>query len=182
MSSTNAVPFSKWYVHFTLGPTGDRAVPGVYPFDLSQQMIDTLSSLKVRPAGFPWSSAGLVSEALAKVPVEVWSRRRVDTRVERAMAFMHANLNRKLTSEDVSRTAGVSVRNLSHLFAKQVQTSPMRALLDFRLDKACRQLRHTEDAIEQIAEDCGFPNRYYLSRMLKQHRGTSPAVYRKGSL
>ena len=58
----------------------------------------------------------------------------------------------------------------------------MRVLLDFRLDQACRRLRHTNESIEQIAEDCGFPNRYYFSRMLKQHRAISPAAYRKAAL
>ena len=88
----------------------------------------------------------------------------------------------KTSMEDVARAAGVSVRNLNHLFNQQVQMPPMRVLLDYRLDQACRLLRHSEESIEQIAEDCGFPNRYYFSRMLKQHRGTSPAAYRKGQV
>jgi transcriptional regulator GlxA family with amidase domain len=82
----------------------------------------------------------------------------------------------------VAQAAGVSVRNLSHLFKQHLQMPPMRVLLDFRLDKACRLLRHSEDSIEQIASETGFPNRYYFSRMLKQHRGASPAAYRQGQV
>lgn len=183
LHSTNPVPFSKWYVHFTLGPAGDRASPGVFPVSLTARMKAVLDQLKNDPAGpFPWVSAGLVAEALEQLPTGVWTDRRLDPRVERAMDFMHANLNRKLTSEDVARAAGLSVRNLNHLFNQQVQMPPMRVLLDYRLDQACRLLRHSEDSIEQIADDCGFPNRYYFSRMLKQHRGTSPAAYRKGQV
>jgi AraC-like DNA-binding protein len=54
----------------------------------------------------------------------------------------------------------------------------MRVLLDYRLDEACRLLRHTQDSIESIAEACGLVNRQYLSRMMRQHRNTSPAAYR----
>ena len=69
-----------------------------------------------------------------------------------------------------------------NLFQQHVKKSQMRVLLDFRLDKACRLLRHDDASIELIAEDCGFPNRYYFSRMLKQLRGTSPAAYRRAEV
>ena len=74
------------------------------------------------------------------------------------------------------------MRNLNHLFREETEFTPMRALLEFRLDKACRLLRHNSDSIEQIASDAGFPNRYYFSRMLREHRGVSPAAYRRGQL
>ena len=90
---------------------------------------------------------------------------------------MRASVDRLL-----EKFAGLSVRSLNHLFRQQIETTPMRALLDFRLDKACRLLRHNNDSIEQIATEAGFPNRYYFSRMLKQHRGTSPAAYRQGEV
>jgi len=179
ISSNNAVPFSKWYVHFTLGPGGDRATPGVFPVQITSSMHATVENLPALvKSPFPWSTAALVAESLQQLPDKVWTGRRVDLRVERAMEFMHANLARKLSADDVARAAGMSPRNLNHLFQQHLEMSPMRVLLDFRLDKACRLLRHDSASIEQIAEDCGFPNRYYFSRMIKQHRGTSPAAYR----
>ncbi len=180
ISSTNPEFFSKWYVHFSLGQSGDRASPGVFPVNLTEQMqgvVDRLEGTKNAP--FPWIAATLVAEALQQLPDEVWTKRQLDSRVERAMEFMHLNLTRKLTAEHVARAAGLSVRNLNHQFQQHVSMSPMRVLLDFRLDKACGLLRHSDDSIDQIAEDCGFPNRYYFSRMLKQHRGVSPAAYRR---
>ncbi len=183
INSGNLGPFSKWYAHFTLGPGGDRATPGVFPVQVTANMqatIETLADLTGAP--FPWIAAALVAEALQQLPAKVWTGRKVDPRVERAMDFMHASLARKLSVEDVARAAGMSPRNLNHLFQQDLEMSPMRVLLDFRLDKACRLLRHDDASIEQIAEDCGFPNRYYFSRMLKQHRGTSPAAYRRSEV
>ncbi len=183
INTSNSVPFSKWYVHFTLGPSGDRATPGVFPVELTASMQATLKQLPhLTAAPFPWSTTSLVADALQQLPDEVWTQRQVDGRVEKAMDFMHINLTRKLTVDDVARAAGMSPRNLNHLFQQHLEMSPMRVLLDFRLDKACRLLRHDDASIEQIAEDCGFPNRYYFSRMLKQHRGTSPAAYRRSEV
>jgi AraC-like DNA-binding protein len=181
--SSNPQPFSKWYVHFTLGASGDRATPGVFPVKLTPAMQSTLKTLpNLCDVPFPWATAGLVAEALQQLPSDIWTRRQVDLRVEKAMDFMHANLARKLSVDDVARAAGMSARNLNHLFQQHLEMSPMRVLLDFRLDKSCRLLRHGDASIEQIAEDCGFPNRYYFSRMLKQHRGTSPAAYRRAEV
>ena len=122
LHSWNPEPFSKWYVHFTLGPMGDRATPGIFPLDLTDQMAAALARLGEPPlaAPFPWASAGLVSDALCQLSPEVWTDRQLDARVERAMDFMHANLNRKLTNADVARAACLSVRNLNHLFNQHV--------------------------------------------------------------
>lgn len=183
-SSNNPEPFSKWYIHFVLGRSNGAAVPGVYRQSVTpalQSMIDALEKHRVSTPCL-WQPASLVIQALSRLPSEAWSNQRLDHRVEKAIEFLHSNLSKKVTADDAARAAGVSVRNLNHLFRSQLRLSPMSVLLDYRLDKACRLLRHTDFSIEHIAEDCGFPNRYYFSRMLKQNRGISPVAYRKGQL
>lgn len=183
-SSRNPVAFGKWYVHFTLGHGAGRATPGIFQITMTAAMETALAALKdsISSKTLLWRSVGLVAEGLMQLPDEVWTDYQTDQRLERALEFMHTNLNRKLTLEEVARAAGLSARNLNHLFRVQLDTTPMRALLNFRLDKACQLLRHNNDSIEQIANDTGFPNRYYFSRMLKKYRGTSPAAYRRGQV
>lgn len=183
ISSHNPEPFSKWYVHFILGRSDLLSLPGIYPQEIdeiSEKYLEALQSARGEP--YNWESASLVIHALTRLPSEAWTDRKLDSRVEKAMDYLQANLSRKITAADAARAAGVSVRNLNHLFRSQVRMAPMSVLLNCRLDRACHLLRHTEQSIEQVAENCGFPNRYYFSRMLKQHRGISPAAYRKGQL
>ena len=71
--------------------------------------------------------------------------------------------------------------NLNHLFQQELKLPPMRVLLDYRLDQACALLRHGDASIDEIAEQSGLVNRHYLSRMMRQYRGTSPAAYRRES-
>ena len=186
-STTTTCPFTKWYAHFNLGPTADRAAPGIYPLPVTPHMRTLLNGLiklskRQQDVRFPWNAIQLVVEAVQELPDSVWEKQRLDARVQRAMEFMHQHLGLKLTAEQISRHAGLSVRNLNHLFQQELQQPPMRVLLDYRLDEACRQLRHTEDSIESIAEQCGLVNRHYFSRMLRQYRNTSPAAYREESL
>jgi len=176
-------PFAKWYVHFILGHSDLISVPGLYPQSLGPRAATLLERLEGAPGEpFAWESAALVVEALSHLPPEAWSDRKLDPRVERAMEFLLANLSRRVTAEDTAVAAGVSVRNLNHLFRSQLRLAPMSVLMNYRLDRACHLLRQSDLSIEQVAEHCGFPNRYYFSRMLKQHRGISPAAYRKGQL
>ena len=185
-STTTRRPFSKWYCHFNLGPVADRAAPGIYAFPASaahKSMLNELIKLGAKPQSvrFPWVSIQLVSEFVKKLPASVWEQQRLDARVLRAMEFMNQHLGLKLTADQIARHAGLSVRNLNHLFKEEVNQPPMRILLDYRLDEACRLLRHTDDSIEAIAETCGLVNRHYFSRMMRQYRNTSPAAYRQES-
>lgn len=182
-SSYNPEPFTKWYVHFILGRSDLLSVPGVFstPVDeIASGFLESLASARGEP--YNWESAALVIHALTKLPSKAWTDQKLDHRVTKAMEFLQNNLARRINADDAARAAGVSVRNLNHLFRSQVRMAPMSVLLSYRLDRACHLLRHTEQSIEQVAENCGFPNRYYFSRMLKQHRGVSPAAYRKGQL
>ncbi|OYW72026.1 MAG: hypothetical protein B7Z37_26135 [Verrucomicrobia bacterium 12-59-8] len=185
-STTTSRPFSKWYAHFNLGPLADRAAPGIHRFPtnaLMQSLIPGLIKMSKEKVAvrFPWPTIQLVIAAVECLPESVWEKQHLDARVLRAMEFMHQHHGLKLTAEQVAKHAGLSLRNLNHLFQQELQQPPMRVLLDYRLDEACRKLRHTKESIETISEQCGLTNRYYFSRMLRQYRNTSPATYRDES-
>lgn len=180
-STSTRQPFAKWYAHFNLGPRADRAAPGIYRYPITEDMQRLMQRL-VQPLDekhrFPWHSILWVTEAVQCLPASVWEQQRLDPRVLTAMDFMNTHLSLKLTAEQIAKYAGLSVRNLNHLFQQELQQAPMRVLLDYRLDEACRLLRHGDTSIDEIAEQCGLINRHYLSRMMRQYRNTSPAAYR----
>jgi AraC-like DNA-binding protein len=179
-------PFSKWYVHFNLGAAGDRAAPGIYALPVTPASKVALRALIKMADGeaapFSWPAVSLVVEAVQRLPHAVWQHLRLDARLRSALDFMSAHLAVKLSAEQIARFSGLSVRNLNHLFREELQRPPMRVLLDYRLDRACGLLRHSESSIDEIAEQCGLVNRHYLSRMMRQYRGTSPATYRRESI
>lgn len=179
-STTMKRPFTKWYAHFKLGRLADRATPGIYRFPVTSEMRTIVNQLEdsKTPTHFPWLTIAFVSQSLRLLPESIWQQQRTDSRVLKALDFMSAHLSLKLTAEQVARFSGLSVRNLNHLFQQELKQSPMRVLLDYRLDEACRLLRGDESSIEDIAEQCGLVNRHYLSRMMRQYRNTSPAAYR----
>lgn len=186
-STRSLRPFSKWYVHFNLGAAGDRAAPGLYPLPVTAAAEDGLAALKrlsrrENAPPFTWAAVSLVVEAVQRLPAEVWLHQKMDARLRTALDFMSAHLAVKISADQIARYAGLSVRNLNHLFRQELLRPPMRVLLDYRLDQACALLRHSEASIDEIAEQCGLVNRHYLSRMMRQYRNTSPAAYRRESV
>jgi AraC-like DNA-binding protein len=173
-------PFAKWYAHFKLGRLADRAAPGIYGFETPAEMVNLVRQLESvsGDAHFPWLTIVFVAQALRFLPESVWREHLTDLRVLKALDFMSDHLSLKLTAKQVAQFAGLSVRNLNHLFQKELNQSPMRVLLDYRLDEACRLLRGNAADIEEVAERCGLLNRHYLSRMMRKYRSTSPAAYR----
>jgi hypothetical protein len=144
-STTTRQPFSKWYAHFSLGPLADRAAPGIYQFATTPHQRSLLQGLiklgaEPSPMRFPWLSIQLVADVVERLPLSIWERQRLDSRVVRAMEFMNQHLSLKLSADQIARHSGLSVRNLNHLFQQELQQPPMRVLLDYRLDEACRLL------------------------------------------
>ncbi|HPA18718.1 MAG TPA: helix-turn-helix domain-containing protein [Verrucomicrobiae bacterium] len=57
--------------------------------------------------------------------------------------------------------------------------APIRYLIELRLNHCFRLLRHSSLTIEEIAEQCGFANRFYLTRVMREYRQTTPAAFRR---
>ena len=130
-STTTSKPFSKWYAHFNLGPLADRAAPGIHKFPtnaLMQSLIPGLIKMSKEKVAvrFPWPTIQLVIAAVQCLPESVWEKQHLDARVLRAMEFMHQHHGLKLTAEQVAKHAGLSLRNLNHLFQQELQQPPMR--------------------------------------------------------
>jgi AraC-like DNA-binding protein len=173
-------PFSKWYAHFNLSRTADQALPGIYAFPATAELRETVEQLGTgEPEGrFPWLTVQFVAQALQLLPERIWTRERTDPRIRKALDFMGSHLSLKITVGQIAKFAGLSVRSMNHLFQRELNQAPMRVLIEYRLDEACRQLRRGQSTIEQIADQCGLVNRYYFSRVLRKYRNTSPAAYR----
>jgi AraC-like DNA-binding protein len=179
-------PFSKWYVHFTLHGAEKSPVPGVLRLPLTRQMKDLLAATCPRALrrcvpgnhNLPWRLIELVAHVLAQAPSHLWSPGHPNPRLSKAIQLIDQAFASKLTLADLARHAGFSQRSLSKLFVAHTGFAPIRYLTEVRLDCCCRLLRHSPSSIEDIAEKCGFANRFYLSRMMRKYRHTTPAAFR----
>ncbi|MCA8987500.1 MAG: helix-turn-helix transcriptional regulator [Planctomycetaceae bacterium] len=180
-------PYAKWYLHFNTSGLPGPCRLGIETIRPTPRMRKLLT--ETCPVGKQFHASEQHShrpletlELLLLVLQEGFPRFQLtanpDDRLERCVTYLQDHLKEKVTLAQLARFAGVSPRTLSWLFKSELGFPPMRYLIELRLNRAMKLLRHTDCSIEQIAEDCGFPNRYYFTRMLSRYRKTTPAAFR----
>ncbi|WP_225158795.1 MULTISPECIES: GlxA family transcriptional regulator [Bradyrhizobium] len=91
-----------------------------------------------------------------------------------ALSRMEGNVEAPLTSRQLARHAGVSVRQLERLFAKYLRTTITRRYAQMRLERARLLLRQTSMPIGEIAAATGYGTPANFSRAYRGQFGLSP--------
>jgi AraC family transcriptional regulator of arabinose operon len=123
------------------------------------------------------NSLALLQVVLAR-PELVWQAD-VPANLVRAREHIEAHIGGKLAIPALARLAGMSEAGLNRAFKRHYSTSPARFISEIRIREVARLLQQTDESIEDIADQTGFPNRAYLSRVFKQVTGESPADFRR---
>lgn len=95
------------------------------------------------------------------------------------MEWIDDNISEKINIRHLADIAGMTEWNFFSLFKSKYQISPHRYILDCRLAKAKAMLQDTDNAIAQIAYECGFSSQSHLTTSFKQHFDETPGQYRK---
>ncbi|MDQ8201408.1 helix-turn-helix domain-containing protein [Pelagicoccus sp. SDUM812003] len=105
--------------------------------------------------------------------------RTADENVEKSIEFMHRNLSRRLTLDDLASSASMSANHFGTLFSKRHNCSPINYFNQLKVQRACELLATTTLRVSEISEQLGFTDPYYFSRLFKKHMGASPSDYRQ---
>jgi len=108
-----------------------------------------------------------------------WQPNRPPDSMHRALQRIETQYGKALSVPDLARTAGLSVRGFAKTFKQLQGVTPGRFLSQVRVRESANLLANSPSSIEQIAEQAGFPNRHYFSRVFKQVTGESPAHFRR---
>ncbi len=115
----------------------------------------------------------LLSLPSGTVPIQ----KQYDPRISRAFEII--NSDSSASNRSIAKQIGMSVNSFLALFKKEMGDSPQKWLRRKRLELACEKLHFSEMTIEEIAELCGFCDRYHFSRFFKQTYGVGPSLYRR---
>jgi len=100
-------------------------------------------------------------------------------RLDQLLRFLHSQLAGNLSNAVLARRAHMSESVFIRWFKEHTGATPAIYIQQARSRHAAQLLALTDHTIEQIAADCGFPNRYYFTRVFRRHLGCGPAEYRK---
>lgn len=86
--------------------------------------------------------------------------------------------NGMLSVRELAGRLYLSKDYLRHLFQEHAGQSPMRHIIQARIEKAKDLLTDPLLSIGEIAQCSGFENVYYFSRLFKKETGRTPSSYR----
>lgn len=99
--------------------------------------------------------------------------------VARALRFIGEQYANAIGVDDVARAAGLSRRGLHQAFCEHVGCTPGEKIRAVRLGFAKQLLRDTEEKIEPIAHQSGYPNLNTFFLAFRKAERSTPAEFRK---
>ncbi len=95
------------------------------------------------------------------------------------VAFMDANINKKLLVSDIASAFSMSTGTLKKLFSKHARCGVIDCFNSRKLLKAKQLIREGKLSMTEIAETLGFTSVHYFSKLFKNKIGKSPSEYRR---
>jgi AraC family transcriptional regulator len=99
--------------------------------------------------------------------------------VRRAKEVLDANLDGKVTVQQMARECGLSVAHFSRAFRVSTGEAPHRWQLRRRVEVAKSRLLNEKLSLSEVAMACGFADQSHFTRVFTREIGTSPGAWRR---
>jgi AraC-like DNA-binding protein len=100
-------------------------------------------------------------------------------RLEEAVSYMLARLDRRLRIADLATSCNLSASHFSILFKRHTGFAPIDFFIRLKIQRACRLLESSDMPIKDVATVLGFDDPLYFSRCFHRIHACSPREYRK---
>jgi two-component system response regulator YesN len=115
------------------------------------------------------------------IKYELGPSKRMSQTFKAILRYVNENYCRDISAQSIAKDFNVNSNYFSQLFKKELGTAFTEYLVKLRMDHACRLLKNTDDPISEIAEQVGYNDYFYFSRVFKKVVGKSPSSYRMDS-
>lgn len=125
-----------------------------------------------------------ISQVLSLILAETYHREKANTTLEQnkhvtnIIRYMSKHLGENLTLDDIVKEFDLSKSYLNATFQKYTQHAPMDFFINLKMKRACRLLRVSDSYIYEVAQQLGYSDQYYFSRIFKKVVGVSPKEYK----
>lgn len=99
-------------------------------------------------------------------------------RIAAAAEWISTHIAEQLRVPEIAERFGMSERNFSRSFKRDLGVSPQQFIAEARIEAARRWLVETRDPIEKIARRSGFSGSEHLTLAFRKAKGGSPVEYR----
>lgn len=176
-------PTAHRYLHFEVvglaaGPSR-RWIPRPMRFEppewASAAWDDDGTARDMRLASVAWWTLAAITDRCGEPPIRAAA---VQNRFGPALDLIERRLHDRLAVRDLAEVCGLSTGQFSRRFSDMLGVSPGEFLIERRVTRAAELLTDTEFSLEQIAERCGFSDRFHMTKVFGKRMGVPPAAYR----
>ena len=82
------------------------------------------------------------------------------------------------TVEELANVCHLNKNYLTRLFSQELGVTPVKFIINYRLNDACQQLASTTKSIAEIAQSVGYTNQFNFSTAFKKAKGLTPFEWR----
>jgi len=100
--------------------------------------------------------------------------------VEQIVNYFEDHYNEKVSLDQIAENMYLSPYYVSRIFKSETGDTPIRHLINIRLEKAKELLEGGyQGSIQEVAAMVGYDDAYHFSKLFKKHYGISPSQARK---
>jgi len=99
--------------------------------------------------------------------------------VNQVLDYIHENYMNDISLISITEQLNISSVYMSQLFKKELGLSPIKYIINYRIDRAKYLLRETDESIYNIAVKVGFWEPKHFSKTFKRITGMTPTQYKR---
>jgi AraC-like DNA-binding protein len=106
--------------------------------------------------------------------------RNVESTIKKMIYFIQANYEKKIYLDDIALSANIGKGECCRLFKTYLCTTPIKYLMEYRIEQSISMLLDGNKTITEIAMDVGFNSINHFIDTFKKITGTTPHKYKSG--
>lgn len=105
--------------------------------------------------------------------------KKVPEKLRPALEYIHENLDKVPSIEEMSQLSGMSPSYFSRTFRKTMDENFVSYVNRIKVEKAVEMLKTGNKSINTIAEMLGYTDASYFIKVFKRYTGTTPLAFRR---
>ena len=109
------------------------------------------------------------------------ARVQIDRRITVARDYLEQHYQAPVSLQQVAGLAGLSPRQLSELFRRQLGMTPQQYLIEIRMQQAWQLLEQGNRTVQQVADAVGYSSLAAFSDRFRKHFDITPSYFRRSA-
>lgn len=151
-----------------------------HSYDNHQMIIDNQKKLMSRPLWERMETRGISYQLLSRFIKDAeYKMFPKDERILEAITTIYDNMDKALSIDQLAEKACMSKGHFFRVFKEETGETPNIFITKLKIMTAERMLVTSDRQIKRIADDLGFDDYSYFTRLFKKYAGITPQQYRE---